>query len=313
MPKRGPARPKRTVRKKTKPKRSVRNGSTKRSTTGGLIATGIRTLVSVLPGSVFMLPLVDMVLSSFGFTPNNFYTLADGQTVAEGTVVHGLSGAICFKYSNILARAPGTLTADTGNFRQTALTPYRDGRLLNLTISADPDGQRQYRAGRWAIAFIPFRVPGDRDEFVKDYTPMGLERVSGLSGSVTGPSDRPLRLTFTPRTSDGQLSQFQSLDEFVGAVVVAFDCDVRSNYREFKPDEFVPFIAIKGKIEVKSPAVGQRRQFEFDDQMWTYGGRAHVRDSSGGWHTFSDNTVAVESDTVTYTGHRHVNLASMEM
>lgn len=250
---RHPARGKRPKKRNQKrPRPNPTNGSTKRNPFAALIVTGVRSLVSALPGATFLSPLVDIFFTSIGLSSLAFST-SKTLTGLKGVSFYGLTGMTFISYANIMARVSSTARNTTKGARVWFDTPYNDARLMNLTITASPDSVIKNRSGRWAIAFVPFRDAKDQTEFMNSYQPRNLQVVQSIAGSVTGPADRPLHLKFRPKPADGFIYHYHSMATYFGAIVIAYSDEVRTSYHEFTAEDWSPNIGIKGTISLRQP------------------------------------------------------------
>lgn len=281
MPRRVQKRSRKTRSKKPAKSKQSRGKSTKRTTVGGIIATGVRSLVSVLPGAAFLLPLYDMIFSSVAVdnkksSSSPFYQDGD-YLIGDGIAVYGLCGVVMFNYANILVKAPGSVSrifddkdpARPGDIHPTLETSFLDARLVDLVVSVAPDSKSQYRAGRWGVVLIPFRGDHDAETFSRNYVPLSLGAIQEMSGCVSGPSDKPLILRYRPTQYDGRLNSYNQMDSWIGGLIIAYDCDLRVNYHAFSPDEFAPYVTLKGRLEMRTPVVGSDESRNFKDLMWT--------------------------------------------
>lgn len=331
MPKRIQKRGRKT--KARKPPRPRPTKSTKRTTFGGLIATGVRSLVSLLPGSAFLLPLYDMAFSSVAIdnkklsTGFSLYNDGTNKISDDGIAIHGLSGTVVFNYASILVKAPGSVSKIVeykdanrpGDIHPTLETSFLDARLIELVITAAPDSKSQYRAGRWGMVFIPFRADVDGQTFTRNYVPMSLSSIQEMSGCVSGPSDKSLTLRFKPSVHDGRLNSYNMLDAPIGALLLCYDNDLRLKFHEFTTDEFAPYISIRGRMEMRTPVVGSDESRDYRDLMWTSpigmcvnhsGGRKTLLERDGLEVTPSTRIVG----SCVVRGHRHVpNLDQMAL
>lgn len=264
---RAPA-PKKAAARKARRKARASRGTTKRNPFSGLIVTGIRSLVSALPGSTFLTPITDLLLSSIGLAPTAVPTDSNGITTVDGVSIYGMCGLVMLKYTNILIRSSTAAVNTTKGARSWVDTPYTDAKLVSVTITITPNGKRQTRSGRWGILFLPFRDAADQKTIQNDYRPLSLSQLQQMAGSVSGPADRPLQLTFTPRAEDGLIYTFNPMDTWFGAVVVAYSEDMRLAYHEFTADDFSPDITLRGTLKLRQPHFGSP-VVGYQDNTWS--------------------------------------------
>jgi hypothetical protein len=241
----------RRPRRKTK-RATPRNGTTKRNPFAALVVTGVRALIAALPGSTFLSPIADIIFTSLGMSQEKA-SAASLLTVIDKVAYNGMSGMTLIHYVNILARTPNAALDLKKGETAWVNTPFVDAKLENITITAAPDSIRSKRSGRWAIGFFPFRNRDDKKEMFYNYRPVPLAQLERMAGTVVGPADKPLSLTFRPRPMDGLAYQFNQISEAFGMLVVAYSEDVRTSYHEFTADDWAPNLVVKGTLSLRQP------------------------------------------------------------
>lgn len=218
---------------------------------GRAFATGVRTLVSCLPGSTALLPVTDFVLKAIGLTmvkPQNGF-FADVQNTALGA-------KFTIGYLNILAGTKnvvnkGRTPASQGN-RQMFTTPFLDARLIEVVISVSPVNVIGKRSGDWTIAFYPFYTLDDMNQFkgdkkIPDRT--GIERAPIIA---TGSASQPLSLKYSPKITDGEIFKFHPINDTFGGICIRFNDMNRSTYSEFNGEDFAMDMVLKGRVELRT-------------------------------------------------------------
>jgi hypothetical protein len=269
-------RPRRKVRATVPKKKQVRRARRKaaaptggtRNPFTGLLVTGIRSLVAALPLSTFLTPITDLILSSIGIAPKNSPVETNGITAFDGVSIYGMCGMVMIKYTNILIRSSMAAVNTTKGSRSWVDTPYTDAKLVSITITITPDNKVQNRSGRWGIVFLPFREKNDEKTIQNDYRPLTLSQLQQMAGSVSGPADKTLRLTFSPRPEDGLIYQYNPMDTWFGAIVIAFSENIRLNYHEFTADDFAPDITVRGSLKLRQPHFGSPT-VGYQDNTWS--------------------------------------------
>jgi len=241
----------RRPRRKTK-RATPRNGTTKRNPFAALVVTGVRALIAALPGSTFLSPIADIVFTSLGMSEKKTSTSAL-LTEIDKVAYNGMSGMTLIHYVNILARTPNAVLDLTKGETPWLNTPFVDAKLESVTITAAPDSIRSKRSGRWAIGFFPFRNRDDKKEMFNNYRPISLSQLERMAGTVVGPADRPLSLSFRPRPVDGLAYQYNQISESFGMLVVAYSEDIRTSYHEFTADDWAPNLVVRGSLSLRQP------------------------------------------------------------
>lgn len=217
-----------------------------------LFATGVRSLVSCLPGSKALLPVTDFVMKAIGLTMNK----PTPEGVFTGVQNTALGSKFTLSYTNILAGTKavvnrGRTTPEQGN-RQIFCLPFMDARLIEVVISTSPVNVVGKRSGDWTIAFYPFYSAQDEDNFrsdklIPDRT--GIERAPLIA---TGSASQPLSLRFSPRVTDGEIAKFHQIADNFGGLCIRYNDMNRSSYGEFNGEDFAMDCIIKGRVELRS-------------------------------------------------------------
>lgn len=237
---------KRTPQKKSNSRRrlSQPTGSTGY---GGLIARGVRTLLSVLPGSQLTTGIADFVFKSLGYTK---VVSVRGSEVDAEFQATGLTALFHLALKDVLYES---FTHGTRTSEAEWTTNYTSGRLLALTVRVVPQAPTGQSRGQLALAFIPFRRDKDKAYYDKNAAGMRYDQVKVIPGAKSGRANRPLTVTFRPRVRDGIL--FTSLDmlDEIGAVAIAFDQTNRNSYGAFGMDEFSCTVLVSGVVRLVRP------------------------------------------------------------
>lgn len=251
---------------KTRSRSRTRIPRTSTTPLSGLIARGIRTLISVLPGSTLLKGVADFIFSAYGYTPAVLPD-KDGKVQAKMQLT-GLCAMFHVALKDILYDSS---THGVRNLNGGWTTNYGSGVLKSVTITVIPDSAQGEKRGSMAIGFIPFRTKSEANYYNDKPKPMSYEQLKDLPGSKSCPVGiGTLTITFTVRPADGRLTTDMMLDEEIGAVFICFDNTSRTSYGNFTPEEFSATVLVSGVIrlcrpqEIPLPFVYGRR---LDDKM----------------------------------------------
>lgn len=211
---------------------------------------------------------MDLLLSSVGIAPVAVPTTQNKLTTQDGISIYGLCGMVMIQYTNILIRTSTAAVNTTKGARSWVDTPYTDAKLMSVTITVTPNGIRQSRSGRWGLLFLPFRDAQDMVTIQNDYRPLTLAQLQQMAGSVSGPADRPLQLNFTPKPEDGLSYQFNPMNTYFGAIVIAYSEDMRKSYHDFTADDFSPDVTVRGTLKLRQPHFGSP-VVGYQDSTWS--------------------------------------------
>lgn len=137
--------------------------------------------------------------------------------------------------------------------QDTVISQYLDGRVVSLTITAEPVNEVSSRQGSWTISFQPYFNINDtnRDGFTGNWLPTENSMMHQYA-CVTGSASRKLVLTYTPRVHDGNAFMFQNLDSVYGEVCIRYSDPNRNDYSSFKSSDFNCRVALSGRVELRT-------------------------------------------------------------
>lgn len=226
-------------------RRNIRKASPPSSTSiGGLIATGVRTLTTFLPGQAVVRPLVDALLKAVGFI--TAVSLRGDNITAQLRPI-GLSTNIPLNFGNLLCECKNLgLQGMNSQGMPTLTTNYDTGRIVKMTISAEPTAKNSDRSGDWCMALIPLKQRADQSD-IEGIVP-NFEDLKNQPGAKYGPANRPLSLLWIPSvTRDSLAAMNQSFGNYTGMayLLLAYSQEARSSYGNFSPDAFSTRIVVK--------------------------------------------------------------------
>lgn len=218
---------------------------------GGLLARGIRTLLSVLPGSLLIPGIVDFAFKSLGYTTKSPRLNHDG-TISVEFQTTGLTALFHLALKDILIQS---FTHGTRLNSSEWESNYFAGRLRSMCIKLSPQTPQSEIRGMMSIVFIPFRSEEENKFYNNKGNIQGLsyEQVKLIPGAKSGPAGRPISLYFKPRVSDGRLNYDIAMGDEIGAVLIGFEQMSRSSYAAFSPDEFACTVTVSGVVELQRP------------------------------------------------------------
>lgn len=194
----------RSKRSTRKPNRKRRSNPLRSSTTtpksiqsglGTLVARGLRSIVSMLPGSGFVLPMVDFVFNNLLYSdvkPTN------GRFVGQ-VRTYGLTSALDITRANIVG---SSLTQRQRNYWNDYyfFLEYQDVKIDSLKIVIQPDNKLSTRTGFITVGFQP--LANEVDVIDAEYF-IDKDNIDRCLLNMSGPFDKPFVLTYTPQSYDG--------------------------------------------------------------------------------------------------------------
>lgn len=218
---------------------------------GGLLAHGVRTLLSVLPGSALTVGIADFVFKSLGYSTKSPILNSD-QTVTATFQATGLTALFHIALKDILFQS------FTHGVRLNAAewaTNYSAGRLRSLCVKIIPQTPQAEKRGLLAMAFIPFRTDEEAIWYNDKSRIQGMlfEQVKMIPGAKSGPASRPLTINYRPKPSDGRLNYDLGMLDEIGAITIGFDQTNRTVYNAFSQDDFSCTVVISGTVLLQRP------------------------------------------------------------
>lgn len=247
-----PKRPKnRRRRKRSTNKRGRRmrpTPSISTSTFGRAIATGVKTLISYLPGSTAIQPIADFILKAVGLSTSD---PVNGFMFSVTYV--GLGSKFLIGYSTLIASTRECVLAGINETHQQQLVcAWREVRLIEISITIASSGPIKERQGEWTLAFYPFYTSEEEENFTSDTEIPDKTGITRVACATTSSAGQRLSLTYRPRVVDGFIYHFHDLKTKFGGVAIRFSDYSRANYGVFTSEKFSMERVVKGKLELRS-------------------------------------------------------------
>lgn len=223
---------------------------------GGLVAKGIRTLVSWLPGQSFIKPISDLFFNAFGIAQKVSF-LSESNYTAEFYIT-GLTSRQTLNPTDILVETTTHGVRTIGeDGKPLVLMNYSEARIRTLKITATPTNKVADRQGMWTMAFVPFRNAMDQKAYSGDAVAT-FDTVRLMPGSVTKAASQSLTLSYSPKVTDGTAFTFTDLARSAdsvetGVMFISFEQANRSSYTQFDPSEFACSVSVSGQVELRRP------------------------------------------------------------
>lgn len=160
-----------------------------------------------------------------------------------------LSSRISVKASAIVAGSRDCIPMDT---RSTILCQYSDIRVQEVKVELFPSNVESSRSGTWHIGLQPYFHENDirADRTISTDFP-SAEAVHRMFKSSTAPADKPLRISYSPKVSDGRAYGFIPLDTPYMDVAIVYDQPVRQEAGHFTQKEFACDVRVSGRFELR--------------------------------------------------------------
>lgn len=238
----------RVMRRQTNPirrRRNIRKTAPSSSTSiGGLVATGVRTLTSFLPGQTVVRPVVDTILKALGLI--SAISLS-GDNITATLRPIGLSANVPINFGNLLCECKNLgLQGINQQGLPTLTTNYDTGRVLKMIVTAEPTAKVSERSGDWAMAVVPIKQIADRP-VISSITP-NFEDLKNVPGAKYGPATRSLSVLWIPNVNrDSIAAMNQNFGDYgaLACIMLAYSQEARSSYGNFSPDAFSVRFVVK--------------------------------------------------------------------
>lgn len=223
-----------------------------------LIATGVRTLTSFIPGQAIVKPAVDFLLKTFGFI--KFFLTESGDL--DGTVmISGAATVIPFYIGDLFSELnliglpkyvevpvigiDGNAVKDKVKVIGTEVN-HKSIQVLHVNFKVVPTGEYGKRCGMWAMAWQPNHTSYEDTAFnipSLNGRPPSFDCVREMTFSRCGPATRSLSLNWKPKVArDGHAALPKPLAGYgnypaTGWLYISYEDANRPTNKVFSIDE----------------------------------------------------------------------------
>lgn len=214
-----------------------KTGPSSSTSIGGLVATGVRTLTSFLPGQTVVRPVVDVILKALGFLTS---VSMSSETFQATLRPIGLSTNVPLNFGNLMCECKSLGLQGINRQGLPQLTTNFDtGRVLKMIVTAEPTAKMSEKSGDWAIALVPLKQIADQSA-LSGSSP-NFEDLKNMPGAKYGPANRSLSVLWIPNVTRDSTAAFnQNFGNYTGFcyLMMAYSQEARSSYGNFSPDAF---------------------------------------------------------------------------
>lgn len=242
--------------------------SLRKTTPLDLVVSGLKSVVSLLPGGKFLTDLADVFFTSVA-RPISGSISAFG--TFEGTVaIYGMGTMFAINYVNILAHSTRAIINMNVGGKYNYATNYQRARVLEFAVTVRADNPVAKRSGRWGMAMIPFSHVNDLSLYFGsngNYKIPTFTSISNVPLNIVGDMTQSLTLRYTPKPYDGHCYHYNQVTDHFAVIMIAYQEENRTTYTEFSAEEFSPDIRLSGKIALREPTSDASSR-EFVDEIW---------------------------------------------
>lgn len=246
---------------KKRGKKTSRPRPTRRTspTLGRTIATGVKSLLSYIPGAGSVLsPIADFAFKAFGLIQTEV-----GTPLLNDEPSH-LFSLVSHIQLTLLTIISGSEIAMQNSANRSIRLAFDEGRLIHMTITVAPNNAMEKRGGNLFIGFNPY-FNEDNSSVPKYAIVPNEQSIHRMYRSASGTGSRSLSLSFRPTMFDGVAFQYHAITKSFGELAIRWEKPNRAVYTEITPDEFSVEVRISGKVELRS-----RTAFETGGSEGTY-------------------------------------------
>lgn len=267
-------RKKQARRQQRRKPQSGATSATRASSTGTLIARGVRTLLSAVPGTWSVVgKLADFGFKLLGITSATDDEIRNSNQKAVLTEITGLGARFCISGIPIIAgssagvRVSGFVTPEHP-YQSSIVLEAKEIRVLELELIVNPVNKTSNLGGNWSVAFSPFYTEHDFQAMMDpaSATVPVQSTAARYPYSVSGSASKPLTLRYKPVVSDGYAYMWHPLRDsdrqvqvepphalWLGCVIITYDRLNRDSYGNFTASDFSAQVLIKGSCQLRRP------------------------------------------------------------
>lgn len=243
-----------------KPARKAKRSNKKRarrSIVGSLLTTAANSLISAIPGSGIIKTAADFVFKALKITSQTITDELDLYALDKDTTTVGLQQVLNLRRINFLLNSPeidiqpGIPTDPNKTLQKKYVNDrYILYRFKSVTISLVPQNDLGHRQGQWAMFFTSYVSVDHRDDIKTDCfnRSIGYNDVIRMPGSVNGPQNTTLTLTYTPQPADGMAFLPGRSEWGYGILIIAYQDLAKPNSDDFTPDKFAASLRLSADV-----------------------------------------------------------------
>lgn len=231
-----------------------------------LVATGVRTLTSFIPGQAIVKPAVDFLLKTFGFVK---FFLNDSGNLDGTVMISGAATVIPFYIGDLFSElnliglprpvevpiigTDGIATDKTVKVIGTEVN-HKSIQVLHANFKVVPTGEYGKRCGMWAMAWQPNHTSYEDTAYnvpSLNGRPPSFDCVREMTFSRCGPATKPISLNWKPQVArDGHAALPKPLAGYgeypaTGWLYISYEDANRPTNKAFSIDELSFEVIVK--------------------------------------------------------------------
>lgn len=216
------------------------------------IVSGVRSLISYLPGQSIIKPLADFCFRGFGLLLST-----DAPTKKVNIIMTGLTGACFIKPADVFAYSDYAIRKELGDNPNGAFfdSCVLSVKMINLEVEVRNIAPQGTRQGTWSAVLIPIKTQKDLNywkavEQGDDLLSYG--DIVSFPFSKTTSSATTLRMNLRFNNMQDLCSRDVSLTDKVAVLLIGYNEANRTDYGLITSTEFSTAISIKGTMKIKA-------------------------------------------------------------
>lgn len=268
MANRGKRRNRRQTRRPIRRVRRRQRGRSAVNPISELIAKGVRTLVSYIPGGDWIKDAASFAWKALSISKKSlthhgdFILLDEFKEVLADASVFGLSAKFFISPSIVLAGSMSAVSKDSALTSNEFTCTYYEARIRWVRVRVSLVSKLSERKGMLAAAITPFRDSGDADKFEKETAGQHFDRVARRPGAKTSPASRTLAVAWSPTILDGYGYFYHPLETPVCMMTVTYQDTAHTTSSDFAQDSVGFSVTVEGEVGCRQGAVSSYETFK---------------------------------------------------
>jgi len=270
---------------------------------GELVATGVRKLISYLPGAPILDSIANVVFKGLGVSDT--YVSA-GKSFNGDVKFTGLMSHFVISPVNIMAGCPNfpAVIGKVGGVegKSCVITQFQSVMVRDFWIKVIPTNRFSDRQGDWTLGVTPFYRGSSAKDFSAVLDARNPVNVDRMPYSATGPATSPLLVRVRVKPWHGQTATNTEPASPVFGVLVHYNDYSRSAYTDFTANDFGCVIQLGGTVICTDPELGEDAVTSYEDLVIDCGVKigAMIKTKRGGMYLAAQGYTCKQSDDRSY-------------
>lgn len=230
---------------------------------GSLVASGVKNILSYLPGAPLLQGIADFGFKAIGLTSSTLKVADKVENVPVS--FYGMGARFCINCIPLLLGSSVGCRGTSTTGKPFVTVDFSDVRVSELTIRLNPLGEQAKRGGEWSLGWSPYYDREDHRRMMAGKASVTVPSdvdVSIMPYMVQGPASRPLVIRWRPKPHDSfandfhplpirQRESWESSASWLGCVTINFLEANRVVYTPMTAADFSASVLISGRFETR--------------------------------------------------------------